>query len=103
MNAVMFTCSLMRMRTLKLRPATKSQFLRLCLLTPASQHVFAAMPPNNWKKEAMWFQGQLDDYYSRGSRTVVKLPEEGRDPPTIFIFNSDELARSYQSQSLRIL
>ena len=105
MNAVVFACSLVRMRALKLWLATKSQSLCLCLSTPIFQHVFAAKPPNNWKwkKEAMWFQGNLDDWYSRSGRTVVKLPEEGNDPPTIFIFSSDRLAQSHQSQSLRIL
>ena len=61
------------------------------------------MPPNDWKNEAMWLQGHIDDWFDRGGRTIVKLPEEGRDPPTIFIFRSNKLAQSHQSQLLRIL
>ena len=88
MNAVMFACLLVRMRVLKLRLATKSQFLCLCLFTPPSRHVFAAMPPNDWKNEAMWLQGHIDDWFDRSGRTIVKLPEKGRDPPTIFLTTS---------------
>ena len=65
MNPVMFACSLVRMCLLKLRLATKSQFLRLCLFTPASQHVFPSMPPNDWKNEAIWLQGHIDDWFDR--------------------------------------
>ena len=86
MNPVMFVCSLVHMCALKLRLATKSQCLCLCLFTSASQHVFPAMPPNGWKNEAMWLQGHIDDWFDRGGRTIVKLPEEGRDPPDHFYF-----------------
>ena len=86
MNPTMFACSLVRMCALKLRLATKSQFLCLCLFTPASQHMFPAMPPNDWKNVAMWLQGHIDGWFDRGGRTIVKWPEEGRDPPTILFF-----------------
>ena len=73
------------------------------LFRPASQHVFPVMQPNNWKNEAMWLQGHIDDWFDRGGRTIVKLPEEGRDPPTIFVFRINESAQSHQFQSLRML
>ena len=34
----------------------------------------------------MWFHGKVDDWYNRSGLTIVKLPEEGRDPPIIFWF-----------------
>ena len=80
MNAVMFVCSLVRMRAIKMWLATKSQSLCLYFLSLASQHVFAAMTPNDWKNDAIWFQGHIDDWLDRSGRTIVKLPEEGRDP-----------------------
>ena len=61
------------------------------------------MSPNDWKNKAMWLQDHIDGWFDRGDRTIVKLPEEGRDPPTIFSFRSSELAQSHQSQSLCIL
>ena len=51
----------------------------------------------------MWLHGNLDDWYNQEDRTVVRLPEEGRDSPTMFIFRSDRLAQSHLSQSSRIL
>ena len=33
----------------------------------------------------------------------MKFPEEGRDPPTIFVFRTARLARSHRSQSVLIL
>ena len=51
----------------------------------------------------MWFQGHIEDWFELSGRTIVKLPEEGRDPPTIFIFRTARLARSHRSQSVRIL
>ena len=61
------------------------------------------MSPNDWKNKAMWLQDHIDDWFDRGGRTIMKLPEEGSDPPAIFILRSNELAQSPQSQSLRIL
>ena len=51
----------------------------------------------------MWFQGHIEDCFERSGRTIVRLPEEGRDPPTIFIFRSARLDWSHRSQSVRIL
>ena len=60
------------------------------------------MSPNDWKNGTMWFQGHIDNWLDRSGLTIVKLPEEGRDPPTIFIFRSGRLAQSHQSQSFRM-
>ena len=44
------------------------------------------MPTNDWKNDAMWFQTHIEDWFKRSGRTILKLPEEGPDPPTILFF-----------------
>ena len=51
----------------------------------------------------MWFQGHIEDWFEHSGRTTVKLPEESRDPLTIFVFRTARLARSHRSQSVCIL
>ena len=78
----MSSCAFVRMRAIKLWLAAKSQPLWLGLLSLASRHVFAAMPPNDWENEAMWFQGHIDDWYNRSGRTIVKLGAFFPERPT---------------------
>ena len=44
------------------------------------------MPTNDWKNDAMWFQGHIEDWFERSGRTIVKFPEEGRDPRPFLFF-----------------
>ena len=34
------------------------------------------MPPNEWKSEAVWYRGNLDDWYNQSGLTVVNVLEK---------------------------